>query len=57
MCVVCSTITQNPACGAAGCPISFWQQNLNTVIMTVSPILGGIYLWGQNLWKKIIRKS
>jgi len=56
MCVVCATVTQNPACGAGGCALSFWQQNLNTIIMTVSPILGGIYLGVQNLWKKILKK-
>jgi hypothetical protein len=56
MCLVCSAVTQNPACGASGCALSFWQQNLNTIIMTISPILGGIYLWAQNLWKKISKK-
>lgn len=56
MCLVCNAVTQNPVCSAAGCPISFWQQNFNTIIMTLSPLLGGIYLWGQNLWKKISKK-
>lgn len=56
MCLVCASITQNPLCATSGCALSFWQQNLNAIIITASPILGGIYLWIQNLWKKISKK-
>jgi hypothetical protein len=52
MCLVCSAVTQNPACNLTSCPISMWQQNLNLIAMTVSPILGGIYVTIKNLWKK-----
>lgn len=57
MCLVCSSITQNPVCGAAGCPLSLWQQNFNIIATALAPVFGGLYLGIQNIWKKKIQKE
>lgn len=57
MCLVCSAVTQNPACNISSCPINLWQQNANLLAMSLSPILGGIYLGIKNSWKKLTSKK
>ena len=55
MCLVCS-VTSTPVCSGGVCEVSFWQQNVNLLIMVVTPILGGISLWMKNLISKLIKK-
>jgi hypothetical protein len=58
MCLVCGAITQNPAnCAVTGCSANLWTQSFNTAMMTLSPVLGAIYLSANNLWKKITLKK
>jgi len=55
MCLICS-ITNAPVCGTGVCQATFWQQNVNLLIMTLTPIIGGITLWIKKLIQKLKKK-
>lgn len=58
MCLVCGALTQNPAnCAVTGCSVNLWTQYFNTAMMTLSPVLGAVYLGANNIWKKIRMKE
>jgi hypothetical protein len=55
MCLVCSA-TNVPVCNTGVCQATFWQQNLNLLILTMTPIVGGLVLWSKSLIQKMKRK-
>lgn len=55
MCLVCSA-TNVPVCSTGVCQASFWQQNLNLMILAGTPVVGGIILWTKSQLQKIIPK-
>lgn len=55
MCLVC-TATQAPVCAGGACNVGFWQQNINLLIIVLTPVIGGIGIWMKNLWLKMKKK-
>jgi hypothetical protein len=55
MCLVCSA-TNTPVCSTGVCQASFWQQNINLLILTMTPVVGGFLLWIKNLIQKVKKK-
>jgi hypothetical protein len=52
MCLVCNSTGVN-VCAGGVCNISSWQQNINLLLITITPVIGGIILWMKNLIKNL----
>ena len=52
MCLVCNSTGVN-VCAGGACNVSFWQQNLNFILLGATPIVGGVFLWSKNLLMKV----